>query len=62
MIASDLGRGDFLAGLGATTAAATFPQLTPTVSIGVCAPLSGSAKAIGQRLADGVQGAINYAN
>jgi branched-chain amino acid transport system substrate-binding protein len=62
MIASAIGRGDFLAGLGATTAAATFPQLTPTVSIGVCAPFSGSAKAIGQRLADGVQGALNYTN
>jgi branched-chain amino acid transport system substrate-binding protein len=62
MNAGALGRGEFLAGLGATTAAATFPQLTPTVSIGVCVPLSGSAKPIGQRLADGVQGAINYTN
>jgi branched-chain amino acid transport system substrate-binding protein len=62
MNAGALGRGEFLAGLGATTAAATFPQLTPTISIGVCAPFSGSAKPIGQRLADGVQGAINFSN
>lgn len=62
MIASALGRGEFLAGLGATAAAATFPPLTPTVSIGVCAPFSGNARSIGQRLADGVQGAINFTN
>jgi branched-chain amino acid transport system substrate-binding protein len=55
-------RSDFLAGLGATTVAQTLPQMTASISIGVCAPFSGSAKPIGQRLADGVQGAITEAN
>ncbi len=56
-------RSHFLAGLGATTVAAAYPQqLGPSVSIAVCAPFSGDAKPIGTRLADGVQGAINAAN
>jgi branched-chain amino acid transport system substrate-binding protein len=55
-------RSDFLAGLGATTVAQSVGQMTATVSIGVCAPFSGGAKPIGQRLADGVQGAITEAN
>jgi branched-chain amino acid transport system substrate-binding protein len=55
-------RSHFLGGAGATAVAAIYPQVTPSVSIGVCAPFSGSAKPIGQRLADGVQGAINVAN
>jgi branched-chain amino acid transport system substrate-binding protein len=55
-------RSHFLAGAGAITVAAAFPNVTPSVSIGVCAPFSGDARAIGRRLADGVQGAINAAN
>lgn len=56
-------RSDFLGGLGATTVAASnFPQVTPSVSIGLCAPLSGSARAIGQRLSKGIQAAIDYSN
>lgn len=55
-------RSHFLTGLGATVVAQSLVQMTATVSIGVCAPFSGSAKPIGQRLADGVQGAITEAN
>jgi branched-chain amino acid transport system substrate-binding protein len=58
-------RSDFLTGLGATTVAATtpvFPSVTPSISIALCAPLSGPAKPIGDRLSAGVQGAIQYSN
>lgn len=58
-------RSDFLAGIGASTVAATspiFPAITPSVVIGVCAPFSGSAKHVGDRLADGVHGALTQSN
>jgi branched-chain amino acid transport system substrate-binding protein len=57
-------RSDFLGGLGATTVAATstFPQITPSISIALVAPMTGPAKAIGTRLSTGVQGAIQYSN
>jgi len=57
-------RSDFLGGLGATTVAATstFPSITPSISIGLCAPLSGPARGIGDRLSKGIQSAINDSN
>jgi branched-chain amino acid transport system substrate-binding protein len=57
-------RSDFIGGLGATTVAATstFPSLAPSISIGLCAPLSGPASAIGVRLSKGIQSAINDSN
>ena len=57
-------RSDFLAGLGAGTVAATsnFPSITPSVTIGVCGPFSGNAKRIGERLEQGVQGALTQSN
>jgi branched-chain amino acid transport system substrate-binding protein len=57
-------RSDFLGGLGATTVAATttFPSLTPSISIGLCAPLSGPARGVGDRLSKGIQSAINDSN
>ena len=58
-------RSDFLAGLGAVPVAAaspSFPSIAPSITIGVCAPFSGSARRIGQRLADGIQGAITQTN
>ncbi len=58
-------RSDFLAGLGATSVAAAAPyqpQIAPSISIALCAPLSGPARAIGDRLSKGVQGAIRYSN
>jgi branched-chain amino acid transport system substrate-binding protein len=56
-------RSDFLGGLGTTAVAATAPfQVTPTISIALCAPLSGPARGIGDRLSKGVQGAIQYSN
>jgi branched-chain amino acid transport system substrate-binding protein len=59
-----ISRSDFLGSLGATSVAATspFPQITPSISIALCAPLSGPAKAIGDRLSKGVQAAINDSN
>jgi branched-chain amino acid transport system substrate-binding protein len=58
-------RSDFLAGTGATTVAATapaFPNMVPSVSIALVAPLSGGAKPIGTRLSAGVQACIQYNN
>jgi branched-chain amino acid transport system substrate-binding protein len=58
-------RSDFLVGAGAATVAAAAPQLpqvTPTISIALCAPFSGPARAIGDRLGKGVQAAINDNN
>jgi branched-chain amino acid transport system substrate-binding protein len=56
-------RSDFLGGLGATTVAASnFPSIAPSVSIAVCAPFSGSARGIGDRLSKGIQSAINDSN
>lgn len=55
-------RSDFLGGLGATTVAVTFPQITPSISIAVVAPMTGPARGIGTRLSTGVQGAIQYSN
>jgi branched-chain amino acid transport system substrate-binding protein len=55
-------RGDFLGGLGATTLAAAPPPYTATSTIGVVAPFSGRDRALGERLADGVRGAIDDAN
>jgi branched-chain amino acid transport system substrate-binding protein len=55
-------RSEFLGGLGATTAAVTFPQITPSISIALVAPMTGPARAIGTRLSTGVQGAIQYSN
>jgi branched-chain amino acid transport system substrate-binding protein len=56
-------RSDFLSGLAATPVAAGFvPNITASISIGVCAPFSGSAKRIGERLEAGVQGAVQSTN
>jgi len=55
-------RSEFLGGLGATTAAVTFPQITPSISIALVGPMSGPARGIGTRLSTGAQGAIQYAN
>jgi branched-chain amino acid transport system substrate-binding protein len=57
-------RSGFLGGLGATTVAATssFPSVTPSISIALCAPLSGPARAIGDGLSKGVEAAINDSN
>jgi branched-chain amino acid transport system substrate-binding protein len=58
-------RSNFLAGIGASTVALTspvFPAITPSVTIGVCGPFSGAAKHIGERLAEGVQGAMTQSN
>ena len=57
-------RSDFLSGIGATTVAATttFPQITPSISIALVAPLSGPARSLGQSLSRGVQAAIQYSN
>ena len=56
-------RSDFLGALGSTAVAATAPfTITPTISIALCAPLSGPARGIGERLSKGVQGAIQYSN
>jgi branched-chain amino acid transport system substrate-binding protein len=57
-------RSDFLAGLGATTVAATpfLPNITPSVSIAVVAPFSGASKRIGERLEAGAQGAVQATN
>jgi branched-chain amino acid transport system substrate-binding protein len=58
-------RSDFLAGAGATTVAAAtpiFPNIVPSVSIALVAPLSGAAKPIGTRLSAGVQACIQYNN
>ncbi len=56
-------RSDFLGGFGATTVAATSgPLMTPSLSIALCAPLSGPARSIGQRLSAGVSAAIQYNN
>jgi branched-chain amino acid transport system substrate-binding protein len=58
-------RSDFLSSVGATTVAATtpvFPQVTPSISIALVAPLSGPARPIGQSLSRGVQAAIQYNN
>lgn len=54
-------RSEFLGGLGATTVA-QFTSLTPSISIGMCAPLSGSAKPIGDRMVVGARAAIQYYN
>jgi branched-chain amino acid transport system substrate-binding protein len=58
-------RSDFLASAGATTVAQispAFPNMTPSVSIALVAPLSGPAKPIGMRLSAGVQACIQYNN
>jgi branched-chain amino acid transport system substrate-binding protein len=55
-------RSEFLGTLGATTVAQVFPQITPSISIAVCAPVTGPAKPLGDRLIAGVQGAVEYSN
>jgi branched-chain amino acid transport system substrate-binding protein len=57
-------RSDFLIGLGAVPVAATtnFPQITPSITVGVIGPFSGSAKHIADRLAAGVQAAMTDTN
>jgi branched-chain amino acid transport system substrate-binding protein len=56
-------RSEFLSSLGATTVAQYgLPQITPSISIALCAPLSGPAKPIGDRLQVGARAAIEYAN
>lgn len=56
-------RSEFLGSLGATTVAQFgLPQITPSISIALCAPLSGPAKSIGTRLQVGANAAIEYAN
>ena len=57
-------RSNFLAGLGATTVAAApfLPSFTPSISIAVVGPFSGSSKKIGERLEAGAQGAVQAAN
>jgi branched-chain amino acid transport system substrate-binding protein len=57
-------RSDFLTGLGAVPVAATttFPNIAPSISIGVCAPFTGNARPIGDRLFTGVNAAITDYN
>jgi len=56
-------RSEFLGSLGTTTVGASLlPQMNPSVSIAVCAPLSGPARPIGERLSTGVNAAIQYNN
>lgn len=56
-------RSNFIAGIGASTFAAGFrPQITPSISIGVCGPFSGPNKRIGERLEAGAQGAVQQTN
>jgi branched-chain amino acid transport system substrate-binding protein len=56
-------RADFLGALGSAAVAAGAPfQVTPTISIALCAPLSGPARGIGERLGKGVTAAIQYSN
>jgi branched-chain amino acid transport system substrate-binding protein len=55
-------RSEFLGTLGSTTVAQTLQSIVPTVSIAVCAPMSGAARDIGARLLAGAQGAAEYAN
>jgi branched-chain amino acid transport system substrate-binding protein len=59
-----IARGDFLAGLGGlgTLAAIDVPNYAATVSIGVVCPLSGPFRSVGEQLANGVRGAIDYQN
>jgi branched-chain amino acid transport system substrate-binding protein len=59
-----IARGDFLTGLGGlgTLAAIDVPQYAATISIGVVCPLSGPFRAVGEQLANGVRGAIDYHN
>ena len=57
-----IARSDFLTGLGAIPAAATFPSITPSITIGVCGPFTGPAKHIGDRLAAGVQASMTDTN
>lgn len=59
-----IGRGEFLAGLGGigTLGAIDVPQYSATISIGVVCPLSGSFRAAGEALANGVRGAIDFQN
>lgn len=55
-------RSEFLNAIGATTVAQILPQVTPSISIAVCGPITGPARAIGARILAGVQGAIEYSN
>ena len=56
-------RSEFLGSLGGATTVAQFglQQITPSISIALCAPLSGPAKPIGTRLQLGANAAIQYA-
>jgi branched-chain amino acid transport system substrate-binding protein len=57
-----IARSEFLAGLGAVPVAATFPQITPSITIGVAGPFTGGGKHIADRLAAGVQAAMTDTN
>jgi branched-chain amino acid transport system substrate-binding protein len=59
-----IGRGDFLASLGATTVAQAIPlpNYATQIGIGVVAPFSGPARAAGEALGNGVRAAIDEYN
>ena len=55
-------RSQFLSALGATPVALTLPGYSSSINIAVVAPLSGSARPIGQELVRGAQGAVDEIN
>jgi branched-chain amino acid transport system substrate-binding protein len=55
-------RSQFLSALGATPVALSLPGVTTTTSIAVIAPLTGSARSIGNELVRGAQGAVDEFN
>jgi ABC-type branched-subunit amino acid transport system substrate-binding protein len=55
-------RSQFLSTLGATPVALSLPGVTATTSIAVVAPLTGPARAIGNELLRGAQGAVDEIN
>jgi len=55
-------RSQFLSALGATPVALSLPGYSSSINIAVVAPLTGSARALGEELVRGAQGAVNELN
>ncbi len=55
-------RSQFLSALGATPVALTLPGYSSSINIAVVAPLTGSARALGNELVRGAQGAVEELN
>ncbi len=55
-------RSQFLSALGATPVALTLPGYSSSINIAVVAPLTGSARALGNELVRGAQGAVSELN